>query len=92
MVICTLSVTQMNFPNKMKKDRTVLIEFCKIVLDVEKHRRLVVRCECCQSFFSSHLYVIKTQIYGIYHVCENCKCLLEENPADGLVTFILKFA
>lgn len=76
----------------MKTDRTALTEFCKIVLDVEKQRRSVVRCECCKEFFSTHLYVIKTLVFGIYHVCENCKILLQGNPADGLVTFVKKFS
>lgn len=75
----------------MKKPYHILREFCKIALDVEKERRIMKRCQCCKSLFSSYLYVIKTLIYGIYHVCDACKILLEKNPADGSVVFIKKF-
>lgn len=75
----------------MKFDQSALKEFCKIALDVERERRIVKRCECCKTYFSTYLYVIKTLIFGIYHVCDGCKALLEENPADGVVTLIKKF-
>lgn len=87
-VICTLSV----FANKMKKHNLgTLTEFCKIALAVESARRLVKHCECCRIYVSEYLYVIKTLIFGIYHVCEDCKASLEINPAEGLVTFVKKF-
>lgn len=91
MDICTLSVTQTNFTNKMKSDQNVLKEFCKIALDVERERRLVKSCDCCKAVFSTHLYVIKTLIFGIYHVCSGCKLILEIDPAEGYVTFVKKF-
>ena len=75
----------------MKTDRNVLKEFCKIALTVEQERRIAKRCECCKRWFSEYLYVIKTLGYGIYHVCEECKKILEVRPADGFVTFIKKF-
>lgn len=75
---------------RAKKNAEVLKEFCKIVLDVEKARREFKYCECCKIYRSDYLYVIKTLIFGIYHVCEYCKRSLEINPADGLVTFVNK--
>jgi hypothetical protein len=70
---------------------TVLKEFCKIALDVEKARRVHKDCECCKRNFSTYLYVIKTLIYGIYHVCGFCKIQLEITPAEGSTTFVSKF-
>lgn len=69
----------------------VLEQFCKIALNVEKERKLEKRCECCKVYFSTHLYVIKTLIFGIYHVCDRCAILLKENPAEGSVAFVKKF-
>lgn len=73
------------------KDQHVLKEFCKIALQIEQERRSEKRCECCKALISTYLYVIKTLIFGVYHVCGDCKILLEIKPADGYVTFVRKF-
>jgi hypothetical protein len=48
-----------------------------IMEDIEKDRQLVKNCESCGRKRSQYLYILKSLLYGIFHVCEDCREELE---------------
>jgi hypothetical protein len=47
-------------------------------------------CECCESRLSTHLYIIKTIMFGIFHICKECKDELSAQGSGMKSTFLLK--
>lgn len=50
-----------------------LKEFATIALDIERDRKDLKLCECCSKRNSQYLYLVKSAVYGIFHVCELCR-------------------
>ena len=50
-----------------------LNDLATIAIDLEKRRSIIKLCESCQQYPSTHLYVVKIFVYGIYHVCDHCR-------------------
>jgi len=44
-----------------------------IKADVEADRNVRRVCESCSSRPSKYLYILKSVLYGIFHLCEHCK-------------------
>lgn len=67
--------------------------FRPIVVDIEKDKRLVKNCESCGEPNSTWLYLVKNNIFGIFHICQKCKTQLEELEVEegtGIREFVLK--
>ena len=54
-----------------------LWDLATISTDIEKRRQVPCVCDSCGEKPSTFLYVVKLLLYGIFHVCETCKCELE---------------
>lgn len=67
-----------------------LKDFAMIALDVEQDKTKVKLCECCNRYPSSYLYLIKSNIYGIFHICDLCKAAVEELPKTMATAFVPK--
>lgn len=50
-----------------------LKDFANIALDVDRDTKVFKMCECCEKRSSQYLYLIKSAIYGIFHICELCR-------------------
>ena len=60
-----------------------LKEFAKIALDIERDKSKIKICESCNLYPSSFLYLVKSQIYGIFHICQGCQVEVEKlNGSD----------
>jgi hypothetical protein len=60
----------------------MLKEFATVALDVERDKDVEQMCECCNSRYSCFLYLIKAQVYGIFHICKQCKEAVEQLPSS----------
>ena len=68
-----------------------LYDLATIALDIEKRRSMIKLCDSCKVYVSTHLYVVKIFIYGIYHVCDSCKTeLIEISSENGNTAFFAK--
>ena len=60
--------------------------------EIEKDLHLHKVCESCEAAPSEYLYIIKSLLYGIFHVCEDCKTNLECTELESIKsTFLKKF-
>lgn len=60
--------------------------------EIEKDLRTHKVCESCEGAPSEYLYIIKSLMFGIFHVCEDCKTNLACNEIpDTKSTFLKKF-
>lgn len=41
--------------------------------DIDKDKKLSKCCESCSRKRSRYLYIVKSVLYGIFHICEDCK-------------------
>ena len=57
-----------------------LKDFASIALDVEKDCKEPKICECCGRHMSAYLYLVKSAIYGVFHICSDCKIEIEKLP------------
>jgi len=63
-----------------------------IRFEIEKDLHLHKVCESCEAAPSEYLYIIKSLLFGIFHVCEDCKSNLEcTEMQDISSTFVKKF-
>lgn len=66
-------------------------EFAKIALDIDRDSKIARICQCCEIEQSQFLYLIKSAIYGIFHVCYKCKMALMEIKDDSFTrAFVVK--
>lgn len=62
----------------------ILKEFATIALDIERDKFKIKLCESCNLYPSSFLYLVKSKIYGIFHICEGCQVEVEKLNGSGL--------
>jgi hypothetical protein len=61
--------------------------------DVDQDKKLRRMCESCNKQFSKYLYILKSVLYGIFHICEDCKEDLNQDDVEGIqTTFVEKEA
>lgn len=59
--------------------------------DVDQDKKLRRMCESCNKQFSKYLYILKSVLYGIFHICEDCKEDLNQDDIEGVqTTFVEK--
>lgn len=67
--------------------------FQNVVTDIEKDRKIIKNCDSCGVINSTWLYLIKNNVFGIFHICDTCKTQLEEMELEegtGIREFVLK--
>ena len=52
--------------------------------EIDKDLYLEKFCECCEGRLSTYLYIIKSIMFGIFHICDECKNDLECENASGM--------
>ena len=67
-----------------------MIDLSAIEDDVNQDRKLRRRCESCNKQWSRFLYIIKSVLYGIFHLCEDCKNDLNQEDFDGIQTMFVE--
>lgn len=67
-----------------------LKDFAMIALDVEQDKTKIKLCESCNRQPSSYLYLVKSNLYGIFHICELCKAAVEDLPSELTTAFVKK--
>lgn len=50
-----------------------LKEFVSIALDIERDSQISRMCESCERRSSQYLYLVKSMVYGIFHICDLCR-------------------
>lgn len=59
-------------------------------IDKDLHRHKV--CESCEAEISEYLYIVQNLLFGIFHICEECKKgMTESDTPDFKSTFLKKF-
>jgi hypothetical protein len=70
-----------------------MLDINPIKEDVEADRNIRRICESCNTKTSKYLYILKSVLYGIFHLCEKCKeeldCV-ETNVEEVKTTFVEK--
>lgn len=76
----------------LKRVFQIKMNLIDIRYEVEKDLNIHKVCESCEAAPSEYLYIIKSLLFGIFHVCEDCKSGLEcSDMPDTKSTFVKKF-
>lgn len=68
-----------------------MIDLTPIQDDVNQDKKLRRMCESCNTKLSRFLYILKSLLYGIFHLCEECKQDLDIEQMEGIqTTFVEK--
>ena len=69
-----------------------MLDITPIQQDIQKDRRMKKVCESCNQRLSEYLYILKSIMFGIFHVCEQCKEELDcsETEQEVKTMFIKK--
>lgn len=68
-----------------------MIDLTPIQEDIDQDRRIEKMCESCNRKPSKFLYILKSVLYGIFHLCKECKQDLDHDQVDGIeTTFVEK--
>lgn len=54
--------------------------------DLYKHKI----CESCEGSISEYLYVVQNLLFGIFHICEECKQGINESDTPEFKSIFLK--
>lgn len=69
-------------------------EFKPIEADIEKDRNVEKSCDSCGDQKTNWLYLVRNNVFGIFHICQKCKdelSSLELEEGTGLRDFIAKY-
>lgn len=69
-----------------------LKEFATIALDIERDIKIPKICESCNGRSSQYLYLVKSMVYGIFHVCELCRNEILQLPKPVKATAFVQKA
>lgn len=64
------------------------LDITPILQDIEADCNIRKYCESCNTKISRYLYILKSVVYGIFHLCKECKEDLEflETHIDEIKT------
>ena len=70
----------------------MIADLYEIRKEVDRDLNIHKVCESCENSVSEYLYIVKNLMFGIFHICEECKLGLsyQELP-DFKSTFLKKF-
>lgn len=60
-----------------------MLDLTPIQADIDQDKKLRRRCESCNQANSRYLYIIKSVLYGIFHLCKACKTELDVEQSVG---------
>ena len=69
-----------------------MLDLTPISEDIAKDRSMRKVCESCNCRLSKYLYILKSIMFGIFHVCDRCKEELDcsDTGIDEIQTVFLE--